>query len=66
MHAKNWKDSFIYHSGPDNDPYGAFEENRKKFSKFITKEVILPKADHITDSEYPIILAEVNSILELK
>ena len=42
----------------DNDPYGAFEENRKKFAKFVTKEVVLHNAEHITEEREQAILQE--------
>lgn len=48
----------------NDDPYGAFEENRKKFAPLVTKEIVLPHVDHITDLEYPIILSESVSMLE--
>ncbi len=48
----------------DNDDYGAFEENRKKFSEFVTKEVVLHNAEHITGKEYPEILSEVLALVE--
>lgn len=48
----------------DNDPYGAFEENKRKFSEIVTNEIILPNADHITDFEYPIIFSELISLFK--
>ena len=47
----------------DNDDFGAFEENRERFKGLVTKEVILPNAEHITGLEYPEILSEVVSLL---
>jgi serine hydrolase len=47
----------------DNDPYGAFEENKKKFAEFVTREVVMHNADHITDLGYPEILSQVLSLL---
>ena len=47
----------------DNDDYGAFEENKQKFKEFVTKEVILHNAEHITGLKYPEILSETLSML---
>lgn len=46
----------------ENDPYDAFEENIKRFNKFVTKQVVLKDAGHITDEQEPEIL---NQFLEL-
>lgn len=47
----------------DNDPYDAFEENKKQFSKLGSKVVVMHKAGHITAydgySELPELLREV-------
>ena len=32
----------------DSDPFGCFEENRKKFTKIVTKEIVMHNAGHIT------------------
>jgi predicted alpha/beta hydrolase family esterase len=40
----------------DNDDYGAFDENIEKFSQFVTEVVVLPNAEHITQTEEPVIL----------
>ena len=43
----------------DNDPYGAFEENKRGFGKIGSKIVVLHSADHITDLKHQEILSEV-------
>ncbi len=52
----------------DNDPYGAFEENKSKFSALGSKIVVLHNAGHITAddgfTESTEILEEVKKILE--
>src|SRR3989344_5407431 len=48
----------------DNDPYGAFEENRQKFSEIVTKEIILHNAEHITGSREPTILSQFLSLTQ--
>lgn len=48
----------------DNDDYGAFEENRQKFKQFISKEIVLHNAEHITDVKYPEILHEIQSLIQ--
>lgn len=40
----------------DNDPYGCMAENRQKFAEVVTKEVVVPSAEHFTEAEEPIIL----------
>ncbi len=40
----------------DNDPYGAFEENKRKFAEIVTETIALSNAGHITASEVPVIL----------
>lgn len=49
----------------DNDPYDCLDENRKKFSQILTKEVIIPGAGHLTTedgfTELPIIIEELKS-----
>lgn len=35
----------------DNDPYGAFEENKKKFAELGSKIVVLHNAGHITSED---------------
>lgn len=51
----------------DNDPYNAFEENKKKFSKLCSKIVVLQNAGHITAEDgftkLPIVLYELESII---
>ena len=48
----------------DNDPFGAFEENKEKFNNFVTKEIVLHNAGHIDGLEYPEILAEVVALIQ--
>jgi len=45
----------------EDDPYGALDENKQKFSEIITQGIVLPHAGHITESEEPVIL---NQFLE--
>ncbi|HRZ30226.1 MAG TPA: alpha/beta hydrolase [Candidatus Paceibacterota bacterium] len=47
-----------------NDDYGAFEENKQKFSEFVTKTVVLHQAGHIVDLVVPEILMEAKSLLQ--
>lgn len=50
----------------DNDPYGAFEENKKQFSDLGSEIVVLHNAGHITKEdgfvEAPVLLKEFQSI----
>ncbi len=46
----------------DNDPYGCFDYNRNQFSKLVNKEIILPKAEHISMLHMPEILTTLLSI----
>jgi len=48
----------------DNDPYGAFEENKQKFSEFVTKTAVFPGREHFNDREAPEILAECELLLK--
>jgi len=52
----------------DNDPYGAFEYNKKKFSELGSKIVIVKGAGHITGDEgfkeFPPILSELKTLME--
>jgi predicted alpha/beta hydrolase family esterase/uncharacterized LabA/DUF88 family protein len=48
----------------DNDPYGAFEENKQRFGEIVTRVMVLPNADHITDLKYPEILSETIMMLD--
>ena len=48
----------------DNDPYDAFEENKKKFTELGSKIVVLHNAEHITDLKCPEILSETVTLLE--
>lgn len=51
----------------DNDPFGASEENKRKFGEIGSKIVTLPKAGHITAEdgfvEAPVILSELKKLL---
>ncbi len=51
----------------DNDPFGCFEENRKRFSELVTKEVVVHSARHFTTedgfAQLPIILQELNNLI---
>ena len=40
----------------ENDPYGAFEENKQKFSEIVTQGIVLPNSGHITEQKVPAIL----------
>lgn len=50
----------------DNDPYGAFEENVRRFSEFGSKIVIVPDAGHFTAKdgflEFPLLLDELDAL----
>jgi hypothetical protein len=50
----------------DNDPYGAFEENKKKFGELDSKIIVLKGAGHITAedgfTELPVILSELQNL----
>jgi hypothetical protein len=48
----------------DNDPWGAFQENRKRFKEFITKEVVVPGGEHFTEKEEQAVLAEALSLIQ--
>lgn len=48
----------------DNDDYGAFEENKKKFGELGSDIVVLPKAGHITDKEEPAILEQFTHLVK--
>ena len=47
----------------DNDPFGCFEENKEKFSKIGSKEIIVPNGKHLTTEdgyeEFPLLLNEI-------
>ena len=51
----------------DNDPYGAFEENKKKFYELGSKIVVVHNADHFTEedgfTELPQCLDALNNML---
>jgi len=42
----------------DNDPYDAFEENKRKFGEIAARCVVLPNAGHITETKEPTILSQ--------
>jgi len=44
----------------DNDPYGAFEENKKKFTELGSKIVVLHDRGHITDENCPEVIEELD------
>jgi predicted alpha/beta hydrolase family esterase len=49
----------------DNDPYGAFEENKKKFAELGSKIIVLHNADHINGESHtslPEALTELESL----
>lgn len=50
----------------DDDPFGAFEENKRKFAELGSKVIVLQKAGHITEedgfSEMPILIEEFQRI----
>mgnify|MGYP001613421477 CR=1 FL=1 len=50
----------------DNDPYGAFEENKNKFAKLGSKIVVIPGAGHFTTDDgyikFPELLQEVEKL----
>ncbi len=50
----------------DNDPYNAFEENKKRFSEIRSKIIVLSGAGHITTedgfTELPVVLEELLKI----
>lgn len=48
----------------DNDDWGAVEKNKKKFSEFVTKEVVLHNKGHITNLQHQEILSEAVHLLE--
>ncbi len=49
----------------DNDPYGAFEENKKKFAELGSKIIVLHNADHLNGESHtslPEALTELESL----
>lgn len=42
----------------DDDPYGAFEENKQKFGEIMAQSIVLHDAGHITESKESAILNE--------
>src|SRR3989344_2580548 len=48
----------------DNDPFGAVEENRKRFSEVVTEEIVLHNAGHIEKSRKPVILSQFLSLIQ--
>lgn len=47
-----------------DDPYGAFEENTKKFSEFVTNTCVFDYAGHFTESKEPAILSQFENFVE--
>ena len=51
----------------DNDPYNCLEENRKKFSQIITKEIVVSKAGHFTEedgfTQLPTVISELKTMI---
>ncbi len=49
----------------DNDPFGCFEENKQRFSEFVTKTIVIPGGGHLSAedgyTELPVILNEINN-----
>lgn len=54
----------------DNDPYGCLEENRQKFSRVVTREIVVPQGGHFTGdegyTELSVVLSELNDFLKGK
>lgn len=48
----------------DNDPWGAFEENRVRFKGLVTKEVVIHNGGHFTKKEEPAVLIESLSLIQ--
>ena len=46
----------------DDDPYGAFEENKQKFAELGSREVVLHAADHICEPQEPAILSAFQDV----
>src|SRR3989344_4279335 len=42
----------------ENDPYGALEENKRRFGDIMSHGVVLPNAGHITEAKQPAILGQ--------
>lgn len=51
----------------DNDPYGCFDENRERFSQFVTREVVVPNAGHFNPedgyAEIPLVIEELERLV---
>ncbi len=51
----------------NNDPYGCFEENIKKFAQFISNNIIIPNAGHFTSQdgflEFPEIIKQLQLLV---
>lgn len=48
----------------DNDPYGAFEENKHKFAELGSRIVILPGAEHICEGDGHTEVPEIETAIE--
>lgn len=50
----------------DNDPFGCYEENKEKFSKLGSKEIVISNGGHLTTedgyAEFPLLLDEIEKI----
>ena len=46
----------------DNDPFGAFEENKQKFAELGSREVVLHAADHICEPQEPAVLSAFENL----
>ncbi len=50
----------------DNDPYGAFEENKRRFAEVVTNTIVIPNAGHLSEEDgfiqLPIILEEFKKL----
>jgi len=42
----------------EDDPCGAFEENKEKFGEIVTETAVLPNAGHIAEEKEPAILSQ--------
>lgn len=49
-----------------DDPYGAFDENMKKFSEFVTHTSVFDHAGHFTAVEEPSILSQFENLVNEK
>lgn len=47
----------------DDDPYGAFEENKQKFAQLVSHTVVLPNAGHIEEEKESAILSQFLNLI---